>query len=70
MNLQKMILKKNKSYFEEELSKNRKKPKEIFKTLKPLGLSSHKDKFLLRKMVLFNLKHWKMQILSNGSSLN
>ena len=65
-----MILKKNKSYFEEELSKNRKKPKEIWKTLEPLGLSSYKDKFLLRKMVLFNLKHWKMQILSNGSSLN
>ena len=30
--LQKMILKKNKSYFEEELGKNRNKPKELWKT--------------------------------------
>ena len=40
MHLQKMILKKKKSYFEEELGKNRNKPKELWKTLKSLGLSS------------------------------
>ena len=39
MHLQKMILKKKKSYFEEELGKNRSKPKELWKTLKSLGLS-------------------------------
>ena len=37
-----MILKKNKSYFEEELDKNRNKPKELWKTLKSLGLISNK----------------------------
>ena len=42
MHLQKMILKKKKSYFEEELGKNRNKPKEIWKTLKSLGLSLDK----------------------------
>ena len=40
MHLQKMMLKKKKSYFEEELGKNRNKPKELWKTLKSLGLSS------------------------------
>ena len=39
MNLQKMILKKKKSYFEEELGKNMSKPKELWKTLKSLGLN-------------------------------
>ena len=38
MHLQKIILKKKKSYFEEELHKNRSKPKELWKTLKLLGL--------------------------------
>ena len=33
---------KKKSYFEEELGKNRNKPKELWKTLKSLGLSSDK----------------------------
>ena len=42
MHLQKTILKKKKSYFEEELGKNRNKPKELWKTLNSLGLSSHK----------------------------
>ena len=42
MHLQKMILKKKKSYFEEELGRNRNKPKELWKTLKSLGLSSDK----------------------------
>ena len=42
MHLQKMILKKKKSYFEQELGKNRNKPKELWKTLKSLGLNSDK----------------------------
>ena len=35
-----MILKKKKPYFQEELGKNRSKPKELWNTLKSLGLSS------------------------------
>ena len=42
MHLQKMILKKKKSYFEQELGKNRNKSKELWKVLKALGLSSDK----------------------------
>ena len=42
MHLQKIILKKKKFYFEEELGKNRNKPKELWKTLKSLSLSSEK----------------------------
>ena len=42
MHLQKMILKKKKCYFEEELGKNMSKPKELWKTLKSIGLSSDK----------------------------
>ena len=34
MHLQDMIVKKKESYFEEELCKNRNKPKELWKTLK------------------------------------
>ena len=41
IHLQKMTPKKKKPYFE-ELGKNRSKPKELWKTLKPLGLSSGK----------------------------
>ena len=37
-----MILKKNKSYFEEELDQNRNKTKELWKALKSFGLSSDK----------------------------
>ena len=73
MHLQKMILKKKKSYFEEELSQNRSKPKEFWKTLKSLILSSDKaikSKIILRKTVQFNLKHWKTQILLKSSTLN
>ena len=44
MHLQKMIRKKKKSYFEEELGKNRNKLKELWKVLKSLGLSSDKVK--------------------------
>ena len=42
MHLQKMILKKKKSYFEEELGKNKSKRKELWITLKSLSLSSDK----------------------------
>ena len=60
MQLQKMILKKKKSYFEEELGKNRNKPEELWKTFKSLGLSldeARQSKISLNKdgkMVLFN----------------
>ena len=50
--LQKMILKKKKSYFEEEPEKSRSKPKVLWKTLKSLGLSSdkaRKSKISLKK---------------------
>ena len=39
---QKMILKKKKSYFEEELDKNWSKPRELWKALNSLGLTSDK----------------------------
>ena len=42
MQLQKMILMKKKSYFEEELGKNRSKPKELWKALQSLCLNSSK----------------------------
>ena len=42
MHLQKMILKKKKSYSEVELGKNRNKPRKLWKVLKSLGLSSNK----------------------------
>ena len=47
-----MILKKKKSYFEEELAKNRNKPKELWRTLKSLGLSlneTRKSQFFFKK---------------------
>ena len=37
-----MMQKKNKSYFKEELDRNRNKPKELWKTLKSFGLSTDK----------------------------
>ena len=46
MHLQKTILKKKKSNFEEELGKNRNKPKERWKTWKSLSLSSDKARQL------------------------
>ena len=52
MHLQKMIPEEKKSYFEEELAKNRNKPKELWKALKSLGLSSdkaRKSKISLKK---------------------
>ena len=58
MQLQKMILKKKKSYFEEKLAQKRCKPKKPWKAIKSLGLSSDKvKKFFFRKMIQFNLKH-------------
>ena len=42
MHLQKMMLKKKKSYFEEELDKNWSKPRDLWKALKSLGLTSDK----------------------------
>ena len=36
-----MIMKKKRSYFEEELAKNRSKPKELWKTSKSLGLNTY-----------------------------
>ena len=47
-----MILKKNKSYFEEDTDKNSNWPKELLKALKSLGLSSEKawqSKIYLKK---------------------
>ena len=44
MHLQKMIMRKTKSYFEEEVDNNRNKRKELWKGLKSLGLSSDKAK--------------------------
>ena len=73
MHLQKMILKKTKSYFEEELGKNRNKLKELWKVLKSLGLSldkARKSKISHKKDGAIQLKHWKMQILSKGFTLN
>ena len=49
-----MILKRKKSYFEEELDKNRSKPKELWKALKSLVVSSdkaRKSKISLQKEV-------------------
>ena len=72
MHLQEMILRKKKSCFEEEIGKNRNKPKELWKALEPLGLSSEEgdnQKFLLRRVVLFDLEQWEAQMLSRGSTL-
>ena len=44
MHLQKMILKKKKSYSEEELAQNGSKLKEFWKTLKSFSLSSDKTR--------------------------
>ena len=55
MPLQKMILKKKKSFSEEQLGKNRNKPKELWKTLKSLGLSSD------------NVRHSKISYKKDGA---
>ena len=52
MHLLEIILQKNKSYFEEELAKNRSKPKELWKILKSPDLNSgkvRKSKIYLKK---------------------
>ena len=72
MELQKIILKKKKSYFEEELAKNRNKPIELQKALKSLGPSSDKarrskNSFKKDGTIQFNQN---TGILSKGSSLN
>ena len=57
-----MILGKKKSCLEEELDKNRKKPKELWKALKALGLSSEKasdSKISLRKDGAFQFEALK-----------
>ena len=63
-----MLLKKNKSYFEEELVKNRNKPKKLWKDLKPLCLSSDKA----RKFKI-NLKKYvtiQFESLENENTFN
>ena len=65
---QKMVLKKKKSYSEEELDKNRNKPKELWKTLKSVGISLdkvRKSKFSLKKDSTV-----QFEALSKGSTLN
>ena len=63
-----MMLKKNKSYFEEELVKNRNKPKKLWKDLKSLCLSSDKA----RKFKI-NLKKYgtiQFKALENANTFN
>ena len=62
-----------KSYFEEELGKNRNKPKEIWKTLKSLGLSQDKSRqsnTFLKKDGAIQFEELETQILLEGSTLN
>ena len=68
MCLQKIILKKEKPYFEEELAKNRKKPNKLWKALKSLSLSSEEA----RKSKISLKKDGKIQFkaLENSSTLN
>ena len=68
MCLQKIILKKEKPYFEEELAKNRKKPNKLWKALTSLGLSSEEA----RKSKISLKKDGKIQFkaLENNSTLN
>ena len=63
-----MILKKKKSYFEEEQTEG---TLEDFKVSRfKFGQNKQITIFFLRKMVQFNLKHWKTQTLFKGSTLN
>ena len=74
MHLQKMILKEKKSYFEEELGKNRNKPKELWKTLKSLSSGkSRQSKIFLNKdgSIQFEaLENEISKILLKSSTLN
>ena len=65
---QKMVLKKKKSYSEEELDKNRNKPKELWKTLKSVGISL--DKVRKSKISLKKDSTVQFEALSKGSTLN
>ena len=67
MHLQKMILKKKKSYFEEELGKNRNKLKELWKTLKSLSLSSEKAR--QSKIFLLYVNDFPQSLSDTGSYL-
>ena len=66
MPLQKMILKKKKSYFEEELGKNSNKPKYLWKTLKLLGLSL--DKARQSKIYLNEDGAVQFEVLENANT--
>ena len=66
MHLKKMILQKKKSYFEEELGKNRNKLKELWKTLNSLGLSS--DKARQSKISLKKDGAIQFKALENGNT--
>ena len=68
MHLQKMILKKKKSYFEEELGKNKNIQKELWKTLKPLGLNS--DKARKSKISLKKDGTIQFEALENANTFN
>ena len=56
-----MIIKKKKSQFEEELAKSINKPKELWKTLTSLGLSSEKT-----NKSSFSQKRWCNSSESTG----
>ena len=66
MQLRKMLLKKKKSYFEDELGKNRNKPKEPWKTLKSFGLSS--DKARQSKIYLKKDGPIQFEVLENANT--
>ena len=66
MHLRKMILKKKKSYLEEELGKNRNKPKELRKSLNSIGLSS--DKARQSKISLNKDGAIKFEALENANT--
>ena len=61
-----MILKKNKSYFEEELGKGNNKPKELWKTLNSLELSS--DQARQSKMFLKKDGAIQFEVMENANT--
>ena len=61
-----MTLKKEKSYFEEELGKDRNKPKELWKTLKSPDLSS--DKARQSKIYLNKDEAIQFEALKNANT--
>ena len=71
--LQKMLLKKKSSYFEEKLVPNSRNPIELWWTLKSLGLMLRKgirQKFFSIKMVQSSLSLTKMQTILKSSTTN